>query len=53
MDTDEGVDSDSLSLHKYLYSSADPVNRIDPTGTEDIAELELRCFCDDQLNVYP
>jgi hypothetical protein len=39
MDTDEGDDSDSLSLHKYLYSSADPVNRIDPTGNDDIAEL--------------
>jgi RHS repeat-associated protein len=26
------------SLHKYLYTSADPVNRVDPRGTEDEVE---------------
>src|SRR5208337_4567164 len=28
-----------LSLHRYLYASADPVNRRDPSGHDDIAEL--------------
>lgn len=32
MDTDEGAQSDPLSLHKYLYCANDPVNRTDLTG---------------------
>jgi len=39
MDTEEGSDEEPLSLHKYLYASGDSVNRIDPTGNDDIAEL--------------
>lgn len=31
----EGNDNDPVSLHRYLYASADPVNRIDPGGKED------------------
>ena len=27
------------TLHKYLYASADPVNRVDPRGTEDLIEF--------------
>jgi RHS repeat-associated protein len=27
-----------MSLHKYLYASSDPVDRLDPTGREDLAE---------------
>jgi RHS repeat-associated protein len=38
MDTWEGSNRDPVSLHKYLYTSANPVNRIDPSGREDIAE---------------
>jgi RHS repeat-associated protein/uncharacterized repeat protein (TIGR01451 family) len=32
MDAFEGFSADPASLHKYLYASADPVNRIDPGG---------------------
>jgi RHS repeat-associated protein len=35
MDTDEGDDHEPLSLHKYLYASANPVNNIDPSGHDD------------------
>jgi RHS repeat-associated protein len=39
MDSVEGDWQSPLSLHKYLYASADPVNRIDPSGNDDLAEL--------------
>ncbi|MEX2499769.1 MAG: RHS repeat-associated core domain-containing protein [Wenzhouxiangellaceae bacterium] len=32
MDAFQGVASDPITLHKYLYASADPVNNIDPSG---------------------
>jgi RHS repeat-associated protein len=32
MDTDEGDDDEALTLHKYLYVGANPVNGIDPLG---------------------
>jgi RHS repeat-associated protein len=32
MDVYEGYGEDPLSLHKYLYAEADPVDSIDPTG---------------------
>jgi RHS repeat-associated protein len=38
-DTYEGVGSDPVSLHKYLYASADPVNNIDPTGNFSIGDM--------------
>lgn len=34
MDTFEGTQSDPLSLHKYLYAHANPVNGVDPSGHE-------------------
>ncbi len=34
-DAIEGTPIDPLSLHKYLYCSDDPVNRIDPSGLAD------------------
>jgi RHS repeat-associated protein len=35
MDTDEGSDGDPLSLHKYLYADADPIDGADPAGLQD------------------
>ena len=32
MDTYDGNSEDPLSLHKYLYCEADPVNGVDPSG---------------------
>jgi len=32
MDSFEGTSTEPLSLHKYLYAHADPVNLIDPSG---------------------
>ena len=39
MDTEEGDTHDPLSLHKYLYTSANPVNRMDPTGHDDLGSV--------------
>jgi len=32
MDTDEGDQTDPLSLHRYLYCEANPINMTDPSG---------------------
>ena len=34
MDSFEGRQQDTLSLHKYLYCGGQPISRIDPTGHE-------------------
>jgi hypothetical protein len=42
MDTYEGDNEDPLSLHKYLYCDASPVNMIDPSGHDgDLASLSV------------
>ena len=35
MDTEQWSPFDPKGLHKYTYSSADPVNRFDPSGRDD------------------
>lgn len=37
VDTFEGVASDPITLHKYLYGNDDPVNNIDPSGNMSLA----------------
>jgi hypothetical protein len=32
MDSSNGNSQDPISLHKYLYADADPVNLVDPSG---------------------
>jgi len=40
-DTFEGSIFDPSSLHKYLYTSANPANRIDPSGRFGLAETTV------------
>ncbi len=39
MDDYAGSNQDPQSLHKYLYTHADPINGIDPSGLLQLAEL--------------
>ncbi len=39
MDPFEGDFQDPMSLHKYLYGSANPVSRIDPSGNVGLEDL--------------
>ena len=41
MDTFQGVESDPITLHKYLYASADPVNNIDPSGNFSLVSFAV------------
>jgi RHS repeat-associated protein len=41
MDTEEGGVTRPSSLHKYLYASANPVNRVDPNGHDDFSMASI------------
>ena len=40
MDAFDGLQFEPLSLHKYLYARSDPINRIDPSGRQDLISEE-------------
>jgi hypothetical protein len=40
-DPDDHSPRDPNQLHKYLFASGDPVNRIDPRGRGDLFEVEI------------
>jgi len=51
MDTEEGHDEQPLTLHKYLYADADPVDGADPSGNQDnLAEVGVEDSMSDTLN---
>ncbi len=41
MDSFEGVPQDPITLHKYLYGNADPVNMVDPTGLFSLGSISM------------
>jgi RHS repeat-associated protein len=41
MDTFEGDSQSPLSLHRYLYASLDPIDRVDPSGQFDLGEFSI------------
>ncbi len=41
VDSFEGSNRDPISLHKYLYVSANPVNNIDPSGFFQLVEAQV------------
>ena len=45
-DPNEGNIKIPATLHKYLYASGDPVNRIDPSGRDDLANYGLELEID-------
>jgi len=51
MDTFQGVASNPVTLHKYLYASADPVNNIDPSGNFSITSFSQAQRVQAQLQV--
>jgi hypothetical protein len=50
MDALEGIDQQPPSLHKYLYASASPIDRLDPSGNEDLAEVSAAQGIGEQLD---
>jgi len=63
MDSYEGQSQDPESLHKYLYVSSDPINRVDPSGFLSRfeyaaigrivhAEISLHFVSSDRVNRY-
>jgi RHS repeat-associated protein len=41
MDPMFGSPEDPVSLHRYLYAGDDPVNRVDPSGMQDLIDVAI------------
>ena len=51
VDTEEGLDQDPLSLHKYLYAAGNPINLADPSGHDfDLAGLAISAAVSGTIN---
>ena len=50
MDSYEGNNEDPLSLHKYLYCEANPVNGFDPSGHQDLITLDISLGIGEELD---
>ncbi len=51
MDPFEGSLDDPMSLHRYIYAHANPVDRIDPSGAQDsLVELAFAFAIDETLS---
>jgi RHS repeat-associated protein len=53
MDTEEGDDNEPLSLHKYFYTEGDPVDGVDPTGSDDLATISAGFSVSETLDAMP
>jgi RHS repeat-associated protein len=55
MDSFMGSDSDPVSLHKFLYASANPIMYVDPTGryTADFGRAVEDVVCDQYKAFHP
>jgi len=53
MDPFEGGQDDPLSLHRYLYAADNPVNRIDPSGHDDICSMMMAMDISASLDALP
>src|SRR5258708_2396411 len=50
IDTLDGDPASPLSLHRYLYTKATPVNEIDPSGKVSYGELQTRQAADETID---
>jgi RHS repeat-associated protein len=50
MDNLEGHIDEPLNLHRYIYASGNPTNRLDPSGFEDIAALSVAEGISDEID---
>ncbi len=41
MDRFDGINQEPVTLHKYLYGNADPVNMVDPTGLFSLGSISM------------
>jgi RHS repeat-associated protein len=53
MDDAEGENRDPISLHTYLYASANPIDRLDPSGNESLVDISVSFAIDQTLNAMP